>query len=91
MKTSEDPVYRGLGEKMNLYKSYDPMPLEMERGHAFIEAAHYNNYLVIKWQMKDVYMIEEGICPYYYGWAYRKHTPWKNLFDKFVGICFFVS
>ncbi|XP_063609032.1 glutamate receptor ionotropic, delta-2-like [Penaeus indicus] len=84
LKTSEEPIYRALGEKLRLYPSYDPIPLDMERGHAFVDAAYYSKYLVIKWQMKDVYVIEESIYPNYYGWAFRKHTPWKNHFDKYI-------
>lgn len=84
LKTSEEPIYRALGEKLRLYPSYDPIALDMEQGHAFVEAAFYSKYLVIKWQMKDVYVIEEGIYPNYYGWGFRKHTPWKKNFDKFV-------
>lgn len=84
LKTSKEPVYRALGEKLHLYYSYDLISQKIEQGFAFVEAALYCKYLLIQWKKKDAYIIQEGIYPNYYGWAFRKQTPWKKQFNKFV-------
>ncbi|ROT76759.1 Variant Ionotropic Glutamate Receptor [Penaeus vannamei] len=84
LKTSKEPVYRALGEKLHLYYSYDVISQKIEQGFAFVEAALYCKYLLIQWKKKDAYIIQEGIYPNYYGWAFRKQTPWKKQFNKYI-------
>ncbi|KAG0718311.1 Ionotropic receptor 93a [Chionoecetes opilio] len=84
LRTSADQVYRSLGQRLELLHSYEVIKEEIESGHAFVEGTHYTQALLVRWGMEDVYVVDEKMFPNYNAWAFRKGTPWKHLFDRYL-------
>ncbi|XP_069994245.1 probable glutamate receptor [Penaeus vannamei] len=83
LKSSRDPYYRALGEKLDLYPTYDGSVHPMLEGtHAYIESYSYNRILIfVDYEADNSYMLREQLYPGHLCWYFQKNTAWKYKFD----------
>ncbi|XP_068208570.1 ionotropic receptor 21a-like [Palaemon carinicauda] len=83
LKSSSDPYYRILGDRLELDEEIDGGVAPMLRGtHAFIESYSYSKILlVVDYQTKNAYMLREQLYPGHLCWYFQKNTAWKYKFD----------
>nr|XP_027207752.1 ionotropic receptor 21a-like [Penaeus vannamei] len=83
LKTSKDPHYRALGDKMDLFQNYNDSVFPMLDGtYAYIESFSYNRILVyVEYKVENSYMLREQLYPGHLCWYFQKNTAWKYKFD----------
>ncbi|XP_066964504.1 ionotropic receptor 21a-like [Macrobrachium rosenbergii] len=81
--SSQDPYYRILGERLELFPTYDGAVEPMLAGtHAYIESFSYNRILIsVDYKAKNSYMLREQLYPGHLCWYFQKNTAWKYKFD----------
>ncbi|XP_042861565.1 ionotropic receptor 21a-like [Penaeus japonicus] len=84
LKTSQDPYYRALGDKLDLLPTYDGSVYPMLEGtHAYIESYSYNRILIfVDYEADNSYMLREQLYPGHLCWYFQKNTAWKYKFDR---------
>ncbi|XP_047499541.1 probable glutamate receptor [Penaeus chinensis] len=83
LKTSKDPYYRALGDKLDLFQNYNNSVFPMLDGtYAYIESFSYNRILVyVEYEVENSYMLREQLYPGHLCWYFQKNTAWKYKFD----------
>nr|XP_027215329.1 ionotropic receptor 21a-like [Penaeus vannamei] len=83
LRSSQDPHYKALGEKLDLFSAYGACVKGMrERTHANIESYSYNLILLfVDYKVKNSYMLSEQLYPSYLCWYFQKNTAWKYKFN----------
>ncbi|KAG7154184.1 Glutamate receptor-like 56 [Homarus americanus] len=83
LRSSKTPVYRTLGEKMDLVKLYDDaVYLMSNRTHALLELYSYNRIVTKSiTKVSNSYMLKDQLYASYFSWLFQKNTPWKYKFD----------
>ncbi|XP_037795084.1 ionotropic receptor 21a-like [Penaeus monodon] len=83
LKTSKDPYYRALGDRLDLFQNYNNSVFPMLDGtYAYIESFSYNRILVyVEYKVENSYMLREQLYPGHLCWYFQKNTAWKYKFD----------
>ncbi|XP_042886513.1 probable glutamate receptor [Penaeus japonicus] len=80
LKTSQDPYYRALGDKLDLFPSDDiPVKSMLQGTHAYMESYSYNR---INTFATNSYMLRDQLYPGHLCWYFQKNTAWKYKFDR---------
>ncbi|XP_047499539.1 ionotropic receptor 21a-like [Penaeus chinensis] len=86
LRTSKDPHYRTLGERLDLYSTDDESMYPVLNGtHAYIESYSYSVvYIFDRYKVKNAYMLREQLYPGHLCWYFQKNTAWKYKFDEAI-------
>ncbi|KAG7169659.1 Glutamate receptor ionotropic, kainate 4-like 7, partial [Homarus americanus] len=84
LMTSENKVYKALGDKLDLFIKYDEVITYLLSGtHAFIESYSYGKIILYAYyKVTNSYMLKDQLYPGHLCWYFQKNTAWKYKFDQ---------
>ncbi|KAK7068289.1 hypothetical protein SK128_006518 [Halocaridina rubra] len=83
---SQDPYYRMIGEKLDLYVTDDESMYPFQNGtHAYLETYSYSLiYIFDVYEVRNAYMLREQLYMSHLCWYFQKNTAWKYKFDDAI-------